>query len=187
MSDEPRQAPGLAYARELHSEVKELNRDLYSRAQTVLTLDGVVIGVFGAVISSSPDDVAKTVERSTTLTSVLAILAIAALACSVVSSFMALYSRHRTTAVPIGRTGVDNAHLWFYAKIAEVRREDFLEAASTVDDERETRIRLLQVATMAPIMRRRANWVNTAYALSALGFVLFVAAGVDYLAELPSG
>jgi hypothetical protein len=110
------------------------------------------------------------------------------LACSVVSTFMALYSRHRTAAVPIGRrTGVDDAHLWFYARIADVRREDFLEAASTVDDERETRIRLLQVATMAPIMRRRANWVNAAYAFSALGFILFVAAGLDYLIELPSG
>jgi hypothetical protein len=179
-------APGLAYSRQLHAELAALNRDLYSRAQTILTLDGLVIGVFGAVISSSPDDVAKTVAQAATSTSILAVLAITALACSVVSALMALHSRHRSGATHTDPTKVDDTHLWFFARIADVDRDSFLKAATEVDDTQEKRIRLLQIATMAPIMRRRADWVNAAYAFSALGLIAFVAAGLGYLIQFPT-
>lgn len=178
--------PGLEYTRELHAEVTSSNRDLYTRAQTVLTLDGLVIGVFGAVISASPDDVATTVDRASRLTSMLAIFAISAMAGSVVFSFLALYSRHRAGALPVEPTGLSDGHLWFFARIADVPVDDFVAAGSQVDALRETEIRLRQVATMAPIMCRRASWVNAAYATSALGLVLFVAAGISYLIGLPS-
>jgi hypothetical protein len=49
----------------------------------------------------------------------------------------------------------------------------------------EIRARLTQVMIMAPIMVRRARWLNRAFLCTALAFVFFAVAEADYVIRLP--
>ena len=49
------------YARGVHRETLDFNRGLYTRAQIVLTLNGVLLGAVGAGLASNPDTVRKIV------------------------------------------------------------------------------------------------------------------------------
>jgi hypothetical protein len=187
MTDPSTDDAALAYARALLTELSTANRELYSRAQAALTLDGLVITIFGAVVSSSPDDVAKTAARVTAVTGVLVLLALLSLSVSVVCAFLALYVRHWSGKPDRPASEPGNSHLWFYARIAEVEPDVFVETAAQVTSESETRIRLHQAAVMAPIITRRANWVNGAYAGAALGFLFFVTAAITYVVHVGVG
>lgn len=187
MSEPSADDASLDYARALLTELATANRDLYSRAQAALTLDGLVITIFGAVVSSSPDDVAETVARVTPATGALVLIALVSLSISVVCAFLALYVRHRSGRADGRVREPGHSHLWFYARIAEVDPDVFVDTAAQITGESETRIRLHQAAVMAPIITRRANWVNGAYAGAALGFLLFVAAAVSYVVQVRGG
>jgi hypothetical protein len=50
----------LEYARGVHTEALDANKALYTRAQIVLTLDGIVLGATGAALAGQADDLRKT-------------------------------------------------------------------------------------------------------------------------------
>jgi hypothetical protein len=177
--------PTLAYVRMMHQEVLAANRDLYSRAQIALTLDALVVTVFGAVVSGSPEDAEETAQQLGPVTGVLGGVALAAIALSIAFALTALYVRHLSGRVhDTGTANPSGSQLWFYARIAEVEPGRFIEAASAVTEAEEIQIRLTQVSVMSPIMRWRAIWVNLAYAATGGGFVAFVAAIAAYLLRL---
>lgn len=180
----PETAPALVYARALHTELLTANRDLYSRAQTVLTLDALVVTVFGAIVSGSPEDARTTAARIGPVAGVLGIVALAAIAISIMCALVALYVRHlsgRSVATDGPPAG---SQLSFYGRIAEVDPDAFVEAASGLTQTSETEVRLRQVAVMAPIMTRRANWVNASFLAAGTGFIAFVMTIVVYLLRL---
>ena len=49
--------PALQYARGVHAEIRETNRDLYTRAQVVLTLDGLILSAVVAGLVAQPSTV----------------------------------------------------------------------------------------------------------------------------------
>jgi hypothetical protein len=179
----PRDA--LEYARGLHGEIHASNKDLYNRAQIVLTLDGIVLAAGGAALAAKPDDLRRAVDVFAATTWVALGIAGSALIASVLSSALALFSRHRQGR-DSGGAVYEPATMWFYARVAELDRHRFVEAAERADAAFETRVRLEQVATMAPIMVRRAAWVNRAFGFTALTFVAFALASTDYLVRLAS-
>ena len=187
MSQDTNETARLEYARAVHAEAHSFNRDLYSRAQIALTLNGLLIGAFSAIVSSSPAEIALTLGESTSLTRIAGALAIACIAGSVLSAGCALYSRHRSKPdeeIQCAIGNVDDNHLWFYARIAEVSPTDFIDTASLVDAHDEARIRLRQVVIMAPIMTRRARWVNRSYLCAVLGLLSFLVAGASLLTAI---
>lgn len=175
-------SPALAYARSLHEDLVAANRDMYIRAQVVLTLDGLVVSVVGAVVSAAPEDVAKSAALSGPIVGSMVLLALALLAISVTCALLALYVRHRTGAEPGSSVGVN--HLWFWGRIAEVDPVSFQKVARKMTEELETEVRLRQVTVMARIMNTRAGWTNRAYGAAAASFVLFIAASALHLARL---
>lgn len=174
----------LDYVRHLHEELLSTNRELYGRAQLALTIDALVVTVFGAIVSGSPDDAQKTASRLGVVAGGLAFFALTAIAVSIICALVALYVRHmfgrprRLEGPPRG------SQLWFYARIAELEPAAFVEAAAAVTQAEEIAIRLDQITVMTPIMIRRANWVNAAYAAAGTGFIAFVAATATYLVRL---
>jgi hypothetical protein len=52
----------VALARGVHTEMLEANQSLVNRAQVLLTLDGVVVGVIGAGLKSKPADLGRVVD-----------------------------------------------------------------------------------------------------------------------------
>ncbi len=181
-SDPDPARPALEYARGIHAEAHDFNRDLYRRAQIVLALDGVVIAASGAALAAQPDDLSKTVAVFGGTTWAALGVAGGALIASVLSSAMALFSRHNQGAN--GDSDGDAyapANMWFYRTIAKLDRARFIEVAEQADAVFETRARLAQVRIMAPIIVRRANWLNRAFVCTALALGAFALAAADYV------
>ena len=179
----PQVSPALEVARGIHAEVRASNRDLYTRAQIVLTLDGIVLGATAAALAGKPDDLRGAVNVFAVTTWLALAVAGAALVASVLSCALALFSRHRREP-HAGAGAYEPAHMWFYAQIAGLDPKQFVERTAQADSEFEVRARLGQVAIMAPIMVRRAQWVNRAFASTALSFVAFALAAADYVVRL---
>jgi hypothetical protein len=176
----------LDYARALHEATLDSNKELYTRAQIVLTLDGVVVGASVAALASKRHDLEDTVAIFGPETWGLLAVAALAFALSVTFSALALYSRHNEGA---RRVTADNrftpARMWFYAHIAQLEAEAFVQhAIERADADFETRSRLTQVTNMAPIMVRRATFLNRAFASTAVALVFFILAAADYLVRL---
>jgi Family of unknown function (DUF5706) len=175
----------LEYARGVHSEVHTANRDLYTRAQIVLTIDGVVLAAVAAAVAGRPDDLAETVNVFGATTWAALGVAGAALVASVFSSALALYARHMQGTRPSASGGAyEPANMWFFRHVAEHDPVRYVEVAAQADESFETRARLAQVTIMAPIVVRRAQWVNRAFAFTALSFTFFALAAADYLIRL---
>jgi hypothetical protein len=174
----------IEYARGVHAEVRDSNKDLYTRAQIVLTLDGIVLGATGATLAAKPDDLSKTFAVFGATTWVALGVAGAALIASVLSSALALYSRHKQGPRP-GDNAYQPGNMWHYARVADLDRARFIEIAEQADMVFEIRARLTQVTIMAPIMVRRARWLNRAFLCTALAFVSFAVAAADYVIRLP--
>jgi hypothetical protein len=175
----------LEYARGVHSELRAMNSDLYTRAQIVLTIDGVVLAAVGAALAGQPDDLARTVDVFGVTTWTALGVAAAALIASVLSSALALYARHMQGRRPVARSDAyEPATMWFFRHVAELDPVRYVEVAERADAAFETRARLAQVTVMAPIMVRRAQWVNRAFASTALAFGFFALTAADYLIRL---
>ena len=188
MSDLPQAPSALDYARGIHTEAHNSNKDLYTRAQVVLTLDGIVVAAAAAGLAGQSDDLKKAVAVFGATTWVFVGVAAFALIASVMCSTMALASLHQQ-----GRVNDAAAYkpttMWYYARIAELVREPrdrvrFIEIAEQADALFETKARLEQVAIMAPLMVKRANWLNAAFGFAALTFVAFALASADYVIRL---
>ncbi|WP_077487880.1 hypothetical protein [Sinomonas mesophila] len=175
--------PALAFARSLHEDLLTNNRDLYGRAQMVLTLDGLIASAIGAVVSTSPDEVARSAALAGPVVGSIVLLALALLAASVTCALIALHVRRGSSPRP---ASVGVGHLWSWARIAEVDPADFQDAAGQVTEELETQVRLHQITVMARFMRVRANWTNRAFVAAAASFVLLVLANALHLAGLAS-
>jgi hypothetical protein len=175
--------PALEIARRIHAEVISANRDLYTRAQIVLTLDGIVLGATAAALAGKPGDLRRTINVFATTTWVALAVAGAALIASVLSCALALFSRHGRDP-NAAAVRYEPKSMWYYARIAALNPEQFVERMAQADTDFEIRARLWQVAIMAPIMVRRARWVNRAFASTALSFVAFALAATDYVVRL---
>jgi hypothetical protein len=190
MSDRAQARAALECARGIHAEFRDANRDLYTRAQIVLTLDGIVLGALGAALATQPDDLRDTVAVFAGSTWAGMGVAGAAMIASVLSSALALFSRHmqgpRQRRGNVPEAAYEPATMWYYARVAELNPVRFVEVAVQADAAFEVRARLAQVAVMAPIMVRRAQWLNRAFACTALAFVSFALAAADYLIRLAS-
>jgi hypothetical protein len=175
--------PALEVARGIHTEAVAANRELYTRAQIVLTLDGIVIGATAAALAGKPGDLRDAVNVFAGTTWLALAVAGAALVGSVLSSALALFSRHAGGPRAAVNT-YEPANMWYYARIAALDPTQFVERTAQADADFEVRARLSQVAIMAPIMVRRARWLNRAFASTALSFVAFALAAADYLVRL---
>jgi hypothetical protein len=177
----------LEYARRVHADVREQNKELYTRAQVILTLDGILVAAVGASLATQPDDLSKTLAVFGASSWFALGLAGAALVASVLCSVMTLYARHfQGIAPPLGDAGYEPPTMWFFRHIAELEPSRFIDRAAQADVAFETRAHLAQVATVAPIMVRRAAWLNGAFACTGLALVSFAVAIADYLIRLNS-
>lgn len=175
----------LEYARGVHNEIRETNKDLYTRAQIVLTVDGVILAAAGGSLAAQTEDLSKTLVVFGVTTWFELAVAGGALIASILCSVKALYVRHlEGDPVPHGEAAYEPSTMWFYRHVAELEPARFIERAAQVDNAFETRARLAQVAAMAKIMVKRARWLNLAFASTGVAFIAYAVATADYLIRL---
>lgn len=212
-----RRTPGtssLEYARNVHAQILENNQTLFNRAQIVLTLDGVLITAFGAIIAAKGNDLKPLHGFSAYGALVCVVVAVVALVGSVWAAARALHSRHGAGQEPGMLYTAEN--MWFYRRIAELvtgeelgstwkrgllavlPRQGPKEASPqlSIDFAREakrksstsafeTETRLLQVAITAPMLVRRANQLNWSFWATAIALIASAGALFFYLAAPP--
>ena len=176
-------AEALEYARGIHAEARETNKDLFTRAQIVLTVDGVLIAWAAGVLGARPDDLARTVAVFGWTTWAELAIALAAFVVSVLSAALALYPRSMQGPGPTPGE-INFSFMWFFRHVADIDPDTFVEAAQRADAASEVRARLTQVAIMSPLMVRRVRWLNRAFAALAVALALFSVAAADYVIRL---
>jgi hypothetical protein len=167
-------------------QMLDMNREISTRAQALLTVDGVLITAFGAIIASSPDDLRKVVAVFGLRTWIFLGLAGAALVFAVLSAAISLRSLHRRgpSIDASNRNEYKADNMWFYGHIAQLDRERFLDCAQQADASWEARARLVQAAIISPLILNRAKWLNRGFTLTALGLTFVAVTAADYLSRL---
>jgi hypothetical protein len=119
----------LEYARGIHAEALESNNALYTRAQFVLTLDGLLLAAAGAALAAKPDDLQTTVTVFGGTTWAEFSIATAALIASVLSSALALSPIRRPPLRSEGEVEYNPKTMWYWSRVAELEPDRFIERA----------------------------------------------------------
>jgi hypothetical protein len=99
-SEAPREDLGVSYARRVFSDVLHWYRSADTKAQVLLTIDGIFLSFLTGAIFSKPEDLAAMTQRFAWPTWVLLTLMCLTLNASIVSAIMCLWSRvHSGAAV----------------------------------------------------------------------------------------
>jgi hypothetical protein len=94
--------------------------------------DALVVTVFGAIVSGSPDDAQKTASRLGVVAGGLAFFALTAIGVKIVCALVALYVRYMSGRPRRAEGPPQGSQLWFYARVAELEPAAFTETAAAV-------------------------------------------------------
>lgn len=181
--DDPAPTPvALEYARSLHAATIAANAALYTRAQVVLSLNGILLSILGGVVITNPADLRKTISIFGVTTWLALAVAGAALAASILAAALVIrprgnkYSGQTLECTPI--------NMWFFARIAQLKQDDFVSTGERMDAAFEIRVHLNDVTVMAPTMVRRVKRLSLAFFAMSLELLAFTVATADYLIRL---
>lgn len=175
----------LEFARNVHDDMILSNRDLYTRAQWILTVDGVSISLIAGRMLASPKDLRPVTAEFTLVTWVLLSSAGLFLLWSVLSAVLAIRSAYRTGPQhAVGAKNLRPEQMWFFRHVAQIPREDFVREGARATRSWEITARLAQAAAMAPNMVKRARWLNRSILGAGLGYALFGCALADYVVSV---
>jgi hypothetical protein len=179
------QYQALEFARNIHSNMLETNRDLYTRAQWILTLDGLVVSLAAGRLLAAPIVLRPAIAEFTPVTWALLTGASLALIWSALGAILAIRSSYKTGLHHVASAvKIQPEQMWFFRHVAELSPSDYVEAGLRATNISETRARLSQAAAMAPNMLKRARWLNRSTFGAGLGIVLFALAVVDYIVSV---
>jgi len=74
--------------------------------------------------------------------------------------------------------------MWFFARIAQLKQDDFVSTGERMDAAFEIRVHLNDVTVMAPTMVRRVKRLSLAFFAMSLELLAFTVATADYLIRL---
>jgi hypothetical protein len=187
-TEPPQPGPAVDFARGVHTEMLETNKNLVNRAQVVLTLDGVILDIVGAGARASPSslrNVADSFGWSTwVLLAVAGVALVASILCCAQATASTFWKKLFVTATDT--PPLEPEHMWFFRDLAKhaAHPETFIARGTKMSEEDEVRARLSQSLAMAPNVLDRARQVNTAFALLAITLIFFALASADYLARV---
>ena len=175
------QPVALEYARSLRAATIAANASLYTRAQIVLSLNGIILGAVGAFVITNPTDLRDTIRAFGATTWLALGVAGGALAVSILGAAFVIRPRgvkyrHRLACTP--------ENMWFFARIAQLDRNEFLTTGEQIDASIEIRVHLSEVMTMAPIMVGRIRRLSVAFSAMAVELLAFTVATADYVIRL---
>jgi hypothetical protein len=183
------------YAQRLLSDVLDWYRSAETKAQVILSLDGVLIGAFVGLTLTKSSDVSAVVHAFGNETWVLFAAAAISLLLSVAAAVACLVSRtytdrglkrfyHDLNIDPGDPKTYRAETLWFFQQIAGLDREAFKRALTTVDPEGELRTLGSQIHILSANVTHKHAWVNRAFFFSGLALVSLLVFGTDYLARV---
>ena len=185
----------VEYARRLFESVMEWYGSADTKAQVVLTIDGAFLAFLTGSIFAEPADLAPILSRFTPAIWLLLALMSLCLTGSIACALLALWSRLHTPASTdrkLASLGVRTADAstyapeaaWFFQLVRRLDREQFARRLATVDRAFEVRALAAQIHALSANVAKKHFWVNCGFVLAGCSLVLFLGAGVGYLASL---
>src|SRR5262249_44162408 len=113
----------LEYARSLHEAANSAYAALYTRAQVVLSVNGIILGAVGAVVLTKPADLRAAIDAFGWTTWCWFVVAVVSLVASVLIAAAVITPRGPRYTEPLKGTPTN---MWYYAKIARVERDEFV-------------------------------------------------------------
>jgi hypothetical protein len=176
MSSRP-PGPALEYARRLYENVLQWYESAERKAQIVLTVDGVFLGLLTASFTSNVSDLRGVVDAFGALTWIALSVALAMLLVSLLSAVWCL--RSRQVYGPASESPAET--MWFFRMIAAKQQEEFMKQARAVDEPMEVDALSSQIWRLSNIVAEKHKWANIAFASTGLALFAFALAAASYV------
>ncbi|TMR22645.1 hypothetical protein ETD86_10970 [Nonomuraea turkmeniaca] len=191
MSDLPKVSPSLAlpsveYARRMYDRVIDWYKVAESKAQLILTVNGVFATITFGLLFGSISELRKSGIVIGPETWIFLVVALAALCCSIGFATACLQSRHsyniRTDFAQLGivpdrQETYRPEGLWYFGHLARLRWEWVFERLRTADEEFEITTLAYNVHGLAKVVLRKHRLINAGWILTSIALIALIAAG----------
>jgi hypothetical protein len=189
--------PALEYARRLYANVLDWYKLADTKAQLLLTVDGVFVTVLAGAVLGDPEETSDRVQRFGPETWALLGAAALALLLSVACAALCLWSRSGLGGSAIRRLmqrelGVDPGRrasyspevAWWFGMIAALEPGHIAAMIKDADERFERDALVAQIVVLSRNVLRKHTWVNRGWALAAAGAGSVVVLTATYLVRL---
>lgn len=185
----------LDYARRLFENVTSWYRSADTKAQVILSIDGAFLAFLTGAMFADPGELRTMTAAFSAATWLLLALMTLALVGSIFSAIACLWSRiysRRQVHRLFDRLGVDLLEegsyapevMWFFQFVGHLDEDRFRNRLLAVDEAFEVGTLASQIRALSRNVAKKHLWVNAGFALAGCSLVLFLAAGVSYVAGL---
>jgi hypothetical protein len=183
----------LAYSRLVFERVIDWYKNADSKAQIILTVDGVFLTFLTTSIFKNPDELSKITQRFTGYTWIFLMLMCLCLIGSIVSALMCLWSRillsskrDRVLMREKKRLGEAERYspsvMLFFKTISWLDHDKFQVELAGVNKEFEIKALASQSYLLSKRVYVKHLLINSGFVLSGASLIFFLASGISYLA-----
>jgi hypothetical protein len=182
----------VSYLHRLHDDVLGWYRSAESKAQVIVTLNGVFLTVLMGFVLARQADLATALGVFGIDTWALLFIVLGSVLVSVTCAVLALASRtyRKSELVRVfEQLGVDPARvetygpgvLWFFQHVAALERQQFADRMIGLSAEDEIRILASQVHILSGNVAKKHAWANRAFLGAATALLALLGLAVDYI------
>jgi hypothetical protein len=184
----------LDYTRRLFERIIDWYKTADSKAQIILTLDGVFLTFLTTSVFKNPDELSRIIQRFNFFTWLFLALMCVCLIVSIISALMCLWSRvwlfsKRDAVLVNEKKRLKDAKKYspnvmlFFKTISWLDHDKFQSQLADVNEEFEIKA----LASQSYLLSKRVNakhlLVNLGFVLSGASLIFFLAGGISYLAS----
>jgi hypothetical protein len=186
-------AARLEYSRRAYDRVIDWYKVAESKAQLILTVNGVFVTIAFGILSNKSDDAKSLGTTPGPETWLFLAIAIVSLAGAIGSATASLLSRHKQNiASDFERLGVNPrqklsykpAALWYFGHLASLEFLDAVQAMREVDEGAEIEILTYNIVGLSKVVYRKHRLINAGWLLTGFALVSLLAAAASYLVRL---
>ena len=190
----PELTDALDYARRVFDKVLDWYKNADSKAQIILTLDGIFLTFLTSSVLRNPNEISSVISRFKFDTWLFLALMCLCLVGSIVSALMCLWSRvflhaQQDSVLIRAKEELKTSERYspnvmlFFKTISWLDHDEFQEQLGTVDKEFEIKALASQISLLSKRVYRKHLLINCGFVLAGASLIFFLAVGISYLAR----
>lgn len=192
MIDNPDLTANLEYVRRLYKEVLEWYRNADSKAQVIITLDGIFVTVVTPALFQTPDLRAIHLRWYTLILLGLTAITLSLSLYHAVSCMRSRIYNHQELTGLLNELGVDRCDYhtykpgatWFFQLISALDKTQFEKRMREMEPGFEIDVMASQIYVLSANVSKKHSHVNRGFSYAALTFLLFVLSGLSTLINI---
>jgi hypothetical protein len=190
----PELTDALDYARRVFDKVLDWYKNADSKAQIILTLDGIFLTFLTSSVFRNPNEISNVISRFKFDTWLFLALMCLCLVGSIVSALMCLWSRvflraEQDSVLIRAKEELKTSERYspnvmlFFKTISWLDHDEFQEQLGKVDKEFEIKALASQIFLLSKRVYRKHLLINCGFVLAGASLIFFLAVGISYLAR----